>query len=37
MLFDQTQALHKRQPFPTVGDQQQDRLLWRGIFYYEGV
>ena len=37
MLFDQTQALHKRQSFPTDGDKQQDRLLWRGIFYYEGV
>ncbi|MDC3339474.1 TauD/TfdA family dioxygenase [Planktomarina temperata] len=38
MLFDQTQALHKRQPFPTKGNgEQQDRLLWRGAFYYDGV
>jgi len=38
MLFDQTQALHKRQPFPVKeGGEQQDRLLWRGIFYYDGV
>ena len=37
MLFDQTQALHKRQPFPEVKGQQQDRLLWRGIFYYDGI
>ena len=38
MLFDQTQAMHKRQPFPTKENgEQQDRLLWRGIFYYEGV
>lgn len=38
MLFDQTQALHKRQPFPTKEDgEQQDRLLWRGTFYYEDI
>lgn len=38
MLFDQTQALHKRQPFPTKNDgEQQDRLLWRGTFYYEDI
>lgn len=38
MLFDQTQALHKRQPFPTKDNgEQQDRLLWRGTFYYDGV
>jgi alpha-ketoglutarate-dependent taurine dioxygenase len=37
MLFDQTQALHKRQPFPEVDGEQQDRLLWRGAFYYDGV
>lgn len=38
MLFDQTQALHKRQPFPVKeGGEQQDRLLWRGIFYYDGI
>ena len=38
MLFDQTQALHKRQPFPTKENgEQQDRLLWRGIFYYDGI
>ena len=37
MLFDQTQAMHKRQPFPLKENgEQQDRLLWRGIFYYEG-
>ena len=39
MLFDQTQVMHKRsQPFPTKENgEQQDRLLWRGIFYYEGA
>jgi alpha-ketoglutarate-dependent taurine dioxygenase len=37
MLFDQTQALHKRQPFPEENGEQQDRLLWRGAFYYDGI
>lgn len=38
MLFDQTQALHKRQSFPLdANGEQQDRLLWRGTFYYDGV
>ena len=38
ILFDNTQGLHKRQPFPLdKSGNEQKRELWRGAFWYDNI